>query len=1017
MIINPCPFYTTQRSTAPVPQIPSVTEQLHPTPAYSSALLPSFFSLQRVLSVLHFPMTLTSISVQKLPSSALYLNSVCPVISTLDENVHFLLDNQAIEDANGKQHPAVDYGASLKSLLALDWPLVGSKASAHAELQPTYLNIARPPLSNSKGSHESTTYVSLPFHVTELFRKIVVEKERARQVDGGMHIGANINPLIHDPFKLVLLNPSCITTMVELDELHSRSNGGDSDDDLGLTNSRNPFNKMTASFNKLLKITTSSTPSTSVSSGSSNCKGFLTLQSFFETGDQKLSFLNSSAPNSVHIFDKMLVFDPEAYSSVIANHETSKLMISSHINVINVFAIDKGSNYTNTKQIKAEKPILPTSDDAPPASANGQIPPTGQVAASASAAPTSFSAAPSAAAQASPHVPPKEYTKVVETPILRFQLHPKYIVTQLKSYLNFRNEPFLLIGLDSGDVIIMNLVNLNVRVFDNLGFNKHHANSAYNIGVTSLKAISHPKYELLIVAGFANGEVIIINPYDTTPPIPKSPAYTKKVVGKDEYITYFKKSDLSFNASVTANSEKTVSNSPPYIVSHFKLSHKPITAIASTMSYTHSDSYTPKNSCNPMIIAFGSDDGLLRLIDLVNTFEENYGDGSNPLNNQLITDIIANYFHDGINDIQFSPDFKFLCMVGRGDLIEIFKMSFYNVNGLLTKQSGNSHQTPHVPGRRSRSGTVNSTNSGNGINYNMFLSPSNITPSNSIDLRVDESEAPSSSPPIYPPIIKEVTIVGRFKGHTNTVGKIQFVKSDQLFNGDLEPSASPIYKLASTGNDGKVIFWEFDYKALPKVKKVHHYHSNAKAANSNHVKRRIIGNTNVAARYPSSSPLVATTSGSKLKQSNSGTNIGSFNLGLELGHSRNHSWNFQNDEFNNMNKFLSVPATTESNTGALLEQFMIVSSFYRSLFELRRKRHYHKLLHELSGSANTSIKKYRCIIHPIVNDKLVPSIEIPLLTLDLSRFITDGRIDGVHISSSNLWVFAKSGDIFKFDIK
>lgn len=952
------------------------------------------------------------------------------MISTLDDNVHFLLDNQAIEDADGKQHSAVDYGASLKSLLALDWPLVGSKASAHAKLQSTYLNIARPPLGNSKGSHESTTYVSLPFHVTELFRKILVEKERAKQVDGGMHIGANINPLIHDPFKLVLLNPSCITTIAELDEFHSRSNGGDSDDDLGLTNSRNPFNKMTASFNKLLKITTSSAPTTSASSGSSNYKGFMTLQSFFDTGDQKLSFLNSSAPNSLHIFEKLLVFDPEAYSTVIANPETSKLMISSHINVINVFAIDKSSNYMNTKQVKVEKPILPTSDDAPPASAaNGQYPPAGQVAAaSASTAPPPSSAAPPAAAPPVPPVPPKEHTKVIETPILRFQFHPKYIVTQLKSYLNFRNEPFLLIGLDSGDVIIMNLVNLNVRVFDNLGFNKHHANSAYNIGVTSLKAISHPKYELLIVAGFANGEVIIINPYDTTPSVPKSPTYTKKVVGKDEYITYFKKSDLSFNASVTANSEKTVSNSPPYIVSHFKLSHKPITAIASTMSYTHSDSYTPKNSCNPMIIAFGADDGLLRLIDLVNTFEENYGDGSSPLNNQLITDIIANYFHDGINDIQFSPDFKFLCMVGRGDLIEIFKMSFYNVNGLLTKQGGNSHQAPHVPSRRSRSGTVNSTSSGNGINYNMFLSPSSITPSNSIDLRVDESETPSSSPPIYPPIIKEVTIVGRFKGHTNTVGKIQFVKSDQLFNADLEPSASPIYKLASSGNDGKVIFWEFDYKALPKVKKVHHHHSNAKTANSSHVKRRIslspgmkgpIGTTNVAARYPSSSPLVATTSGttSKLKQSNSGTNIGSFNLGLELGHSRNRSWNFQNDEFNNMNKFLSVPTTTESNTGALLEQFMIVSSFYRSLFELRRKRHYHKLLHELGGSTNTSIKKYHCIIHPIVNDKLVPSIEIPLLTIDLSRFIADGRIDGIHVSSSNLWVFAKSGDIFKFDIK
>lgn len=993
-------------------------------------------------------MTLTIIAVQKLPSSSLFLNSVCPVISTLDDNVHFLLDNGAIDDANRTQNPAVDYSDSLRSLQAVDWPLVGSKSSAQAQLNSTYLNIARPPLSNSTGSHESTTYVSLPFHVTELFRKILVEKERAKQVDGGMHIGANINPLIHDPFKLVHLNPSCITTIVELDDFHSRSAGfRDTDEELSLNNSKNPFNKMTSSFNKLLKITASATSTSSnatPSSGTNNYKNFQLFPTFFGQVESKFLMTPTTPANNSQIFYKLLDFDSESYSSVVSSPETSKLLISSHINVVNVIAIDKNANYMNTKQFKVDKPIFPTSDDAPPASANGQA------------------QAPAPTTATSVATPAKEYTKVVETPILRFQLHPKLIITQLKSYLNFRNEPFLLIGLDSGEVIIMNLVNLNVRVFDNLGFNKSHPDSTCNIGVTSLKAISHPKYELLIIAGYANGEVIIINPYDTTPVAPKTPIYTKKVVGKDEYITYFKKSDLSFNASLASNSEKTVSNCPPYIVGHFKLSHKPITAIATTMTYSSMtcDTYTSKNSCNPMIIVFASDDGLVRVLDLVNTFEENYGDLSNPLNNLLISDIIANYFHDGINDIEFSPDFKFLCVVGRGDLIEIFKMSYYNVNGLLTKQtstasnlhqiSSPSHSNYNITGRRSRSGTITSVNSNNGINYNLFLSPTNTTPSNSIDLslRVDDaSETPSAPPPVYPPVIKDIKIVGRFKGHTNTVSKIQFIKSDQLCNGDLEPTASPIYKLASSGNDGKLILWEFDYKALPKVKKVHHHHNNKtasnlvkrrKSLNSSGIKSPPIGTTNASAsaRIPSSTPLVTTTSSSNsnLKQSTSSTNstnANSFNLGQELGHTRNRSWNFQNDEYgNNMNKFLSsVPmntdassSTTAANTvsnsgnGLLLEQFKIVSSFYRSLFEVRQKRHYHKLLNEQLGTTNSNIKKYHCIIHPIVNDKLVPSIGIPLLTMDLSRFISDGRIDGIYVNPNNLWVFAKSGDLFKFDI-
>ena len=65
---------------------------------------------------------------------------------------------------------------------------------------------------------------------------------------------------------------------------------------------------------------------------------------------------------------------------------------------------------------------------------------------------------------------------------------------------------------------------------------------------------------------------------------------------------------------------------------------------------------------------------------------------------------------------------------------------------------------------------------------------------------------------MYPPLIKDIQIVGRFKGHTNIVKSTKFVKDD---------FSTLVYKLVSCGYDGKIIVWEFDYKALPKIKKSH----------------------------------------------------------------------------------------------------------------------------------------------------------------------------------------------------
>ena len=63
---------------------------------------------------------------------------------------------------------------------------------------------------------------------------------------------------------------------------------------------------------------------------------------------------------------------------------------------------------------------------------------------------------------------------------------------------------------------------------------------------------------------------------------------------------------------------------------------------------------------------------------------------------------------------------------------------------------------------------------------------------------------------MYPPLIKDIQIVGRFKGHTNIVKSTKFVKDD---------FSTLVYKLVSCGYDGKIIVW--DYKALPKIKKSH----------------------------------------------------------------------------------------------------------------------------------------------------------------------------------------------------
>lgn len=277
--------------------------------------------------------------------------------------------------------------------------------------------------------------------------------------------------------------------------------------------------------------------------------------------------------------------------------------------------------------------------------------------------------------------------------------------------------------------------------------------------------------------------------------------------------------------------------------------------------------------------------------------------------------------------------------MGNGDLIEVFKMSYYNVNGLLHKNTG----------RRSRSGTVNSGNS-------------------STEPRIRDTR---NNKQLYPPMIKDIQIVGRFKGHTNVVKSIKFVKDN---------ANSLVYKLISCGYDGKTFVWEFDYKALPKVKRHHPKPSTPRESRpkSIHDRRQIL---------VSPSPL------SRMKHNR--------NKSIDENHLHSSSLtNIANP--NSMNMILQdeAPKTTLST-----DQIEVVVSLYKSLYDIRLKRHYKKKPFTKQN-----------IISPIVSDKLVPSIEIPLATIDLSGIVCDGKIDSFYTDEFTFWCFAKSGDLFRYVI-
>lgn len=927
-------------------------------------------------------MTLIAVENEELPPLNAFLSSVSPGVTNLQSNIHFQ------HDFNNPNLP--------KSFV---WPLnlASNNANQMAKLSSTYFNVARPPLNAGNGIYESNTYVSLPYHITSLFDKVIDMKIKTNSLDGGMQVGANVGAMMPDPYQLVRLNPGCLSQIITLS--NASRNPFDDSNIIDEQQPKNPFAKLTSNFNKLLKLTTPSNEHSEVDCFSDfadlvlcfNPNSPKALDSDFidyhtntvnneahnnnnnsstrgSTGSNG-NGRNNSNPNS-HYFNNLYTYD-ESYFNVITSINTSKLLVSTHVNVVNVFVLDSELNFGNTHSYATKKPYTSLLD-------TNNFP------------------------EAEKKQKDKEYQKSIEIPLLRFDLKNHLIVTDMKVFKLHNKVPLLILGLNSGEIIIINLFKLTYKVI-NLNFHKNltaNANEVsysfsssssspaiklsptiVNVPVTSTDILAHPLYEFVLVVGLANGEVLFVNPFnqDDDSSEKKSP---KEVVDEDQFVTYFKKFDLS-----PFNHQKDHST----ILGHIKISHKPITCVASTISLMNPSS----NSLNPMLVAIGSDDGLVRLFSLPSTY--NYDYGTNTNRKSLISDIISNYFQYGLRDLKFSSDFKFLALAGDGDLIELFKFSYYNVNGLLNKNTNSSSGG----GRRSRSGTVNSGTSThqNGNAINLLLSPTATSHSASFDTSNNDVDLS-----LYPPAVKDIDLVCRLKSHSNSTTKMDFITQDQIFSNSLEDTRltnSLLYRMVACGDDGKVTFWEFDYKALPKTKKL--------------VKRKIPKDSKdskeaTSTKRPHASSL---TKSKPPKPENINLTLPGANTSA-TGNNMTSILNSHTGSATNLNSALNSNCPSQTNLNEYLtDQLKGATGLYISLFDIRYKKHYSNLL---MSQRQINTNKYQAIIHPVLNDKLVPSIEIPVSVIDLSFWLKDGKISALYLDAFNFWAFGRSGDIINYKV-
>lgn len=881
----------------------------------------------------------TAAITERLPPPSLFLDTVCPGPDHLEDNLHFSLEDEA---------------ATLGETAQFIWPLLDSSTStAKAHLDPTYLNIARPPLNHkSYQNTESTTYVALPYHVRKLFDKVVINKVAMH------HIGANVNPLQQDPFEPLQLNPGCISAMIVLDNL-SRY-----EQQAAPVEMKTSFHKMTLGLNRLLRMGAAESAAATHSA-------------------PLLGAFEATAPHLV--FKDLLDHDARTYVTKLRLPMTSKLLVLANVNVVNVIGINDQFDYSGTSDVTAYKAYFPLSSESSTnsndaadsdgnnmsgnktsnATSNGNG--NGNVNADGGTNPSTGTAAPTSTSC-------RPYTKTIEKPLLRFTLQPHLIVTAI---LAFANYPTVVLGLNSGAIIVLNLLHLTYRVFDNLGFPsaaEHLLTRSSSNSVTSFETIRHPHHDLLLVVGYALGDIIILDPNAADSPR----KYLKTPVGRDRFVTYFKKFDLSPLHKLPLPRDP-LDTSPPYLVGHFKVSHKAITSLASTLNPDHLGG----SSQPPMIIAAASDDGLVRIVDLIATHGANYGDLADFYNQLIVTDIVAGYFQDGVRSVAFSHDARFLCIAGKGDMIEVFKMTYYNVNSLVSQKRPGSGR---AAAGRSRSGTINSLGSGGNFASSTFLSPINTTPSTSMDLNRDESTESHNSL-LYPPTIKQIFIVSRLKGHMNTVENVSFYRPADRYRAHSHNTHLSTYKIISCGSDGRVMMWDLDYKALPRSRK------QPAGVPKGHAKEHGVS-TQQKEHLPSlpGPSIVRKHQRARLALSVDEAPLNSLFSALGIN-----------------NLLSQTPPTLAPENSE--NQPQILFSIYRSLYEVRHKRHYQHF------SAKDARKRYPCVIHEVTSDKQLPLIEIPLLDLDLSALTRQGRIQCCYINPFNMWIFTRSGDIFRYTLK
>lgn len=465
----------------------------------------------------------------------------------------------------------------------------------------------------------------------------------------------------------------------------------------------------------------------------------------------------------------------------------------------------------------------------------------------------------------------------------------------------------VIIGFALGDILVLDFNTLTFNMLPHVG--GASALLADPALVTALQVIYHPQLsQPFIIAGYANGEVAIFDP------LAPDADYLRTIVGTDPYITYFRKFDLSS----WATKPKLV------VVGHFKLSYHQITSIASTMT---SPSSSSNNGISPLLVAIGGTDGIIHILDLMFTLNQEYG-GQLPVLSPVVTDVVTNYFNDHISQVKFTPDNKFLVVAGLLDLVEVFKMTYYNVDSLL-----NQRQRP-AKGGRSRSNTV---------------------------LLVQTAALSNPDAPRYPPTIKSIDAVARFKGHTNIVHRVNII-----------PGLAPnCYKIVLAGWDGKLMVWEFDYKALPKLK------------------RKVVSEPRT--RRPSR------------HRSN--------HLPLPL-HLRTRSEDggsspvYPINNVNSMALMLHPPGAEQQMSPIHEAPPEVVLLIYKLLFELRHKRHY-----------KLAVKKHRVIVHAVADCKLVPMLEVALVDLDLSHLVPDGKIDNFEVTPYSIWCFTMGGDVYRYRIE